>query len=63
MTGENKEPKKTISIEQNGKVEEIPSGDENKSVVFDLGRLIEDYKSGKISKEQFETKKKQILSE
>tara|TARA_B100001173_G_scaffold113784_1_gene98654 strand:- start:129 stop:668 length:540 start_codon:yes stop_codon:yes gene_type:complete len=63
VTGENKEPKKTISIEQNGKVEEIPSGDENKSVVSDLGRLIEDYKSGKISKEQFETKKKQILSE
>ena len=63
VTGKNKDPKKTISIEQDGKIEEIPSDASNKSVVNDLGRLIEDYKSGKISKEQFETKKKQILSE
>ena len=63
VTGETKEPKKTISIEQDGKVEVIPSGDENKSVVSDLGRLIEEYKSGKISKTEFENKKKQILSE
>ena len=63
VTGENKEPKKTISIEQDGKTEEIPSTDADKSVVKDLAGLIEDYKSGKISKEQFETKKKQILSE
>ena len=63
VTGENKEPKKTISIEQDGKTEEIPSADADKSVVNDLAQLIEDYKSGKISKSEFETKKKQILSE
>ena len=63
VTGENKEPKKTISIKQDGKIEEIPSTNSNKSVVNDLAKLIEDYKSGKISKSEFETKKKQILSE
>ena len=63
VTGENKEPKKTISIKQDGKTEEIPSGDSDKSVVNNLAQLIEDYKSGKISKSEFETKKKQILSE
>ena len=63
VTGKKKDPKKTISIEQDGKTEEIPSSDSDKSVVKDLAGLIEDYKSGKISKSEFETKKKQILSE
>ena len=63
VTGENKEPKKTILIEQDGKTEEIPSSNSDKSVVNDLAALIEDYKSGKITKSEFENKKKQLLSE
>lgn len=63
VTGEKKEPKQTISIEEDGKVAEIPAGSKKGSVVKDLGNLIESYKSGNISKEEFERKKQEILSE
>lgn len=63
VTGDVKKPKKTISIEENGKVAVIPSGSKKGTMVSDLGNLIESFKSGKISKQEFEKRKEEILSE
>ena len=59
VSGEKKEPKKTLTIVENDKTEEISfATDENKeSIVSDLSKLIEDYKAGKISKEEFDKQK------
>ena len=57
-----KEPKQTISIEEDGKVAEISAESKKGSVVKDLGNLIESYKSGNISKKSLK-KKTEILSE
>ncbi len=63
VTGVKKEPKQTITIEENGQVAEIPVNSKKGTVVSDLSGLIESFKSGKISREDFEERKKQILDE
>ena len=63
ITGEKKEPKQTITIEENGQIAEIPLNSKKGTVVSDLSGLIESFKSGKISKEEFEERKKEILDE
>ena len=63
ILGSSKEPKKTVSIEDNGKISEISTNRGNGTFVNDLGSLIEAYKSGKITKKEFNKKKDAILSE
>ena len=63
ILGSSKEPKKTVSIEDNGKISEISTNRGNGTFVNDLGSLIEAYKSGKITKKEFDKKKDAILSE
>ena len=62
-TGKKKEPKKSLTIVENNKTEEINfAADENQeTIVDDLNKLIEDYKAGKISKEEFDKQKEKIL--
>ena len=62
-TGIEKEPKKSLTIIENNKTEEINfAADENQeTIVDDLNKLIEDYKAGKISKEEFDKQKEKIL--
>jgi len=63
VTGEKKEPKKSLTIVENNKIEEInfAADGNNVSIVDDLAKLIEEYKSGKISREEFDRKKAEIL--
>ena len=63
VTGEKKEPKKSLTIVENNKTEEInfAAHENNESIVDDLSKLIEEYKSGKISREEFDRKKAEIL--
>jgi len=63
VTGVKKKPKQTITIEENGQVAEIPVNSKKGTVFSDLSGLIESFKSGKISREEFEERKKQILDE
>ena len=53
-----KKPKKTITIVEDNKETEIPKDDE---MMKKLSKLMEDYKKGKISKEEFASKKTEIL--
>tara|TARA_Y100000590_G_C15256172_1_gene839422 strand:- start:49 stop:624 length:576 start_codon:yes stop_codon:yes gene_type:complete len=53
-----KEPKKTITITENNVETEVP--DDN-DTMKQLTKLMDDYKSGKISKEEFTSKKTEIL--
>ena len=50
-------------IQDNGKISEISTNRGNGTFVNDLGSLIEAYKSGKITKKEFDKKKDAILSE
>ena len=63
VTGEKKEPKKSLTIVENNKTEKInfAAHENNESIVDDLAKLIEDYKSGKITKEEFNRQKAEIL--
>ena len=63
VTGEKKEPKKSLTIVENNETEEINfAADGNQeTIVNDLSKLIEDYKSGKITKEEFNRQKAKIL--
>ena len=63
ILGTSKKPKKTVSIEDNGKISEISTKRRNGTLVSDLGSLIESLKSGKISQEEFDKKKEELLSE
>ena len=62
-TGKKKEPKKSLTIVENNETEEINfAADGNQeTIVNDLSKLIEDYKSGKITKEEFNRQKAEIL--
>ena len=53
-----KEPKKTITIVEDNKETEVPEDDE---MMKQLSKLMEDYKKGKINKEEFASKKADIL--
>lgn len=53
-----KKPKKTLTIIEDNKETEIPEDDE---MMKKLSKLMEDYKKGKISKEEFSSKKAEIL--
>ena len=63
VTGKKKEPKKSLTIVENNETEEINfAADGNQeTIVNDLSKLIEDYKSGKITKEEFNRQKAKIL--
>ena len=54
-----KEPKKTITIVENNTETEISEDDE---MMKKLSKLMEDYKNGKISKEEFSSKKAELLN-
>tara|TARA_B100000029_G_scaffold494509_1_gene558337 strand:+ start:2844 stop:3419 length:576 start_codon:yes stop_codon:yes gene_type:complete len=54
-----KVPKKTITIVENNTETEIPEDDE---MMKKLSKLMKDYKSGKISEEEFSSKKAEILN-
>ena len=56
--GAKKKPKKTITIVEDNKEIEVPEDDE---MMKQLSKLMEDYKKGKISKEEFASKKVEIL--
>ena len=62
-TGKKKEPKKSLTIIENNETEEInfAADGSQETIVNDLSKLIEDYKSGKISKEEFNRQKAEIL--
>lgn len=51
-------PKKTLTIKQNGQIKEISS---NSSVLKKIKKLSKDYKDGKITEDQFEEGKTEIL--
>ena len=53
-----KEPKKTITIVEDNKETQIVAKDKT---IEQLNELIEKYKSGEISEEEFSTEKKKIL--
>ena len=53
-----KEPKKTITIVEDNIETEVP---EDEEMMKQLSKLMKDYKSGKISKEEFTSKKTEIL--
>ena len=53
-----KEPKKTITIVEDNKETQIVAED---NTIEQLNELIEKYKSGEISEEEFSTEKKKIL--
>ena len=53
-----KKPKKTITIVEDNKEIEVSTDDE---MMKKLSKLTEDYKKGKISKEEFSSKKTEIL--
>ncbi len=63
VTDKYKKPKKSLTIIENNKIQKInfaaDGGEE--SIVNDLSKLIEDYKSGKITKEEFNRQKAEIL--
>ena len=58
ITGEKKKPKKTITIVEDDKETEVPSDDD---MIEKLSKLAEDYQSGKITEEEFKSKKTEIL--
>ena len=62
-TGKKKEPKKSLTIVENNETEEInfAADGSQETIVNDLSKLIEDYKSGKITKEEFNRQKAEIL--
>ena len=53
-----KKPKKTLTIKQNGQSKEISN---DSSVISQIKKLSKDYKDGKITEEQFEEGKTEIL--
>jgi len=53
-----KKPKKTLTIKQNGQSKEISN---DSSVMSQIKKLSKDYKDGKITEEQFEEGKTEIL--
>ena len=53
-----KKPKKTLTIVEDNKETEVSEDDE---MMEKLSKLMQDYKKGKISKEEFASKKEEIL--
>lgn len=58
-TAAKKKPKKTITIIENNVETEIP---DDEKMLQKLNQLVEDYKSGKITEEEFISKKTEILN-
>tara|TARA_Y100001970_G_scaffold284438_2_gene401812 strand:- start:664 stop:1197 length:534 start_codon:yes stop_codon:yes gene_type:complete len=62
VTGEKKEPKKSLTIVENDTTQEVNFVAESKETVVDeLSKLINEYKSNKITKEEFDRRKEEIL--
>ena len=60
ITGEKKKPKKTLTIVEGDKETEISTETED-DMMQKLSKLTKDYKSGKITEEEFKSKKAEIL--
>ena len=59
---EKKEPKKSLTIVENDTTQEVNFVAESKETVVDeLSKLINEYKSNKITKEEFDRRKEEIL--
>ena len=52
------QPKKTVTIVENGQTQELPS---NNNTLVQIKKLAKDYQDGKITEAQFERKKKELL--